>query len=243
MRYGVATVCLLLCAAVLPTALAQAADGKATAELTIDDTRLPQLSVVADKVRAADLLKTLGARLGIAIDNLSAIDPSKTVSGTFKGDVADVLGRVLFPDGGFVALHRGTRIERIILTGNSGAVTADRSSSPAEPPRILPTARAEPPPPVAAAQKAPAAARPVAAASPPNPIRAMLGTQLALLPEARAALSADALGGGPAPQTAAVSAGQPSAAEMAALTRAAQQNVTALGKALQAVCIGPNCAR
>src|SRR5690242_14205646 len=63
--------------------------------VTIDFDRLPVISVDANGASLQEILDRLAGRLGFKVDALASIEHSPTFHGLFKGEVTDVLRRIL----------------------------------------------------------------------------------------------------------------------------------------------------
>ncbi len=217
--------------------------------LTIDYDRLPIIFVDAKGAAVREILTQLADRLHFQIENPEGIENSPAFSGSFKGDFTEVLRRVLLRDVNYAIFYHELAIERIVIVGSSTAGPGGEKPSwsgnvaRADDVRPTDTARAEP-----------GRARP---SSPHAPQTLQTRNPLARLLEAQANITeqtvrqSDSAGNTTSRETAASSGStvqsRPSAnavqMSLAAMTQAAQTNVQMLAKALNSVCIGPNCAQ
>jgi hypothetical protein len=211
------------------------------ATVKIDDSNAPTISIEARNITVPDLLKELSSRLHFAVEGHSGLDREQKVTVTSKGELADILRRLVLPGKGFAVFYRDKTIDRIVLLdanggGNSDPVTrqADaKTQAPAEPEPISAKTSTLPiPAPTGAAPGPPFGT--AQSAMQQGQVDTLLQTQL----KQQRQFGGD-LSGAPPP-----SAPQPAAASsMAALTQLAQRNVLALSSALRTVCIGATCAQ
>jgi len=231
----------------LPLLLLIGMDFGASAEpsgpsLTIDDNSLPVVAFEAKNVLAIEILNQLAAVLHIEVEYVTAVDKSPAITGSFKGEFDDILGRVLLPNAGYVAWWRGSAIDHIVVTASGAAALAAAVSSSLSAPAIDAAAV-----PVTMVTKT---SRAGTAQQRESPISTLLQTQANMVE--RTAANARAVEGSNPPVSAASSRSTtrsttPSVgttqASLAAMTSTAQANVRMLAKALNAVCIGANCAQ
>jgi hypothetical protein len=210
--------------------------------LTIDDNSLPVVAFEAKNVPAIDVLNQLAAALHIEVEYVKPVDKSPAISGSFKGEFDDILGRVLLPNAGYVAWWRGSAIDRIVVTGSGAAALAAAAAPSPSSPELDAT-----PLPVTILTKT---SRAGAAQQRQSPVSYLLQTQTNMME--RAAVKPGAATGSNPPVSAASSrsvtqSSIPSVGtaqtSLAAMTSTAQANVRMLAKALNAVCIGVNCAQ
>jgi len=215
--------------------------------VTIDYDRLPTISVDAKGATVREILTQLAYRLHFQIENPQAVENSPTFSGSFTGDLTDVLRRVLLRDVNYAIMYRELAIERIVIVGSStadaGGVKPSSSGNVAGADNVRPTDTAET-----------SWTRPP---SPHPPQAFQIRNSLARLLEAQANITeqtvrqSDSAGNtnSKGTATASGSAVQSSSStgtaqlSLAAMTQAAQTNVRMLAKALNSVCIGANCAQ
>jgi hypothetical protein len=216
--------------------------------LTIDYDRLPVVAFEAKNIPLIQVLNQLAAALHIEVNYAIPVDKSPAISGSFKGDVNDILRRVLLPNAGYVIWYRGSAIDRILVTSSGAAAIAAAAASSPDAAEVaqafdeLPTAR---PATVAASGPAGRAQRRA------NPLSNLLQAQANVMQQSVA--NAGPADGSDPPLSAVASPrsipqSSPSLvggaqASMAAMTGTAQANVQMLVKALNAVCIGASCAQ
>ena len=87
--------------------------------VTIDFDRLPVISVDANGASLQEILDRLGGQLGFKVDALASIEHSPKFHGLIKGEVMDVLRRILLREVSYVIFYRGPAIERIVIVGSS----------------------------------------------------------------------------------------------------------------------------
>jgi hypothetical protein len=218
--------------------------------VTIDYDRLPTISVDAKGATVREILTQLADRLHFQIENPQAVENSPTFSGSFTGDLTDVLRRVLLRDVNYAIMYRELAIERIVIVGSNsagpGGAKLSSSGNVAGADDVRPTDTAS-----AQTTWTPA---PTHHSPQPFPTR----NPLARLLEAQANITdqtvrqSDSAGNSSSAASAATSSRSPvqssasiGSAQMslAAMTQAAQTNVRMLAKALNSVCIGANCAQ
>lgn len=219
--------------------------------LTIDYDRLPVIAFDAKNVPAIQILDQLAAALHIEVEYATPVDKSPTISGSFKGDIGDLLRRVLLPNVGYLVLYRGSAIDRIFITSSgAAAIVAAAASSPgaADATQVLDAFPAASP---ATQTTAFVSGRVGTTQQNGNPLSNLLQTQANVMQQSIANMGAvggsDAPGTGASsprsmPQLSSSSVGG-AQASLAAMTRSAQANVQMLVKALNAVCIGARCAQ
>ena len=95
--------------------------GSSSPSVTIDYDRLPTISVDAKGATVREILTQLADRLHFQIENPQAVENSPTFSGSFTGDLTDVLRRVLLRDVNYAIMYRELAIERIVIVGSSTA--------------------------------------------------------------------------------------------------------------------------
>ena len=217
--------------------------------VTIDYDRLPTISVDAKGATVREILTQLADRLHFQIENPQAVENSPTFSGSFTGDLTDVLRRVLLRDVNYAIMYRELAIERIVIVGSS---TADAGGVKLSSPGNVAGADNVRPTDTATAETS--WTRPP---SPHPPQAFQIRNSLARLLEAQANITeqtvrqSDSAGNtnSKGTATASGSAVQSSSStgtaqlSLAAMTQAAQTNVRMLAKALNSVCIGANCAQ
>jgi hypothetical protein len=217
--------------------------------LTIEYDRLPTISVDAKGAAVREIVTRLADRLHFQVENPEAIENSPTFSGSFKGDFTEVLRRVLLRDVNYAIFYRELAIERIVIVGPStagpgGAKTAS-SGNVAGADDVLPTdtARAE------TSWARPPSPHPSQAVQTRNPLARLLEKQASITEEKARQSNSAGNSGGTGSATSSGSTVQSSSStgtaqlSLAAMTQAAQTNVRMLAKALNAVCIGANCAQ
>lgn len=217
--------------------------------LTIDYDRLPTISVDAKGAAVREILAQLADRLHFQIENLQAVENSRTFSGSFTGDFTDVLRRLLLRDVNYAIFYRKPAIERIVIVGPSivgpGGAKPSSSGNSAGADDLRPTD---------AVTEETAAARPPShhasqAFQTRNSLARLLEVQ-ANITEATARSSNSAgdsssTGSATSSRSTVQSSSSTGTAQLsfAAMTQAAQTNVRMLAKALNSVCIGANCAQ
>jgi hypothetical protein len=235
---------VLALAVILFTPPARSAEPSAPT-VKIDDSGSPIISIEARDIAVPDLLRELSNRLHFAIEGLSILDREEKVTVSSKGDLEDILRRIVLPGRGFVTFYREKMIDRIVIVGSNAA----GSEAPALPKQAA--AEKQSPgnpdaPPSAVKTNAPAPTTASAAAPVQlDLVNTLLQTQLNIQQQVGAGAGrGDSSGTAsvPQPANAANLSGQESSASMAALTQTARQNVLMLSSALRAVCMGPNCA-
>jgi len=87
--------------------------------VTIDFDRLPVISVDANGASLQEILDRLAGQLGFKVDALASIEHSPTFHGLIKGEVTDVLRRILLREVSYVIFYRGPAIERIVIVASS----------------------------------------------------------------------------------------------------------------------------
>jgi hypothetical protein len=237
-------------------ALLVAAGAGAAAEppeqhLTIDYDGLPIVAFSANGASSTEILDQLAAALHIQIDYATPVVQSRAISGSFKGEVDDILRRVLLPDAGYVVWYRGSAIDRIFITSSGAAAIAAAATPPADAAEAAAAAEAAP-----AARPAAPAARIASggagrAQRSGNPLSNILQAQASTMQQSVANAGPGNRSGAPVSGVATASSATPSSSSpaaatqtsLAAMTRSAQANVVMLAKALTAVCIGANCAQ
>jgi hypothetical protein len=215
----------------------------------IDYDRLPTIAVDAKGATVREILTQLADRLHFQIENPQAVENSPTFSGSFTGDLTDVLRRVLLRDVNYAIMYRELAIERIVIVGSStadaGGVKPSSSGNVAGADNVRPT------------DTATAETSWTRPPSPHPPQASQIRNSLARLLEAQANITeqtvrqSDSAGNtnGKGTATASGSAVQSSSStgtaqlSLAAMTQAAQTNVRMLAKALNSVCIGANCTQ
>jgi hypothetical protein len=208
--------------------------------LKIDDNSLPVVAFEAKNVPAIEVLNQLAALLHVEVEYVTPVDKSPAITGSFKGEFGEILGRVLLPNAGYVAWWRGSAIDHIVVTASGGAaLSAAAAPSPSA------AALDAMPVPVTTVTKT---SRADTAQQREIPVSNLLQTQANMME--RAATNAGAVAGSNRPVSAASSrstmqSSTPSVGttqtSLAAMTSTAQANVRMLAKALNAVCIGANC--
>jgi hypothetical protein len=187
--------------------------------------------------------------LHFAIEGLSILDREEKVTVSSKGDLEDILRRIVLPGRGFVTFYREKMIDRIVIVGSNAAgseapavpkqAAAEKQSpgNPGAPASPVKTQAPNAPAPTTASAAAPVQL---------DLVNTLLQTQLNIQQQVDAGAGrGDSSGTAsvPQPANAANLPGQGSSASMAALTQTARQNVLMLSSALRAVCMGPNCAQ
>jgi hypothetical protein len=215
--------------------------------LTIDYDKLPTIVINAKDVPLVEILHQLVDRLHFQVDNPPPAEKSARISGSFVGEIAEILQRVLLREMSYVILYRGSAIERIIIVpSGGGASIAAAPSSPGEE-KDTSVAAAEPTTQVAAPPST--SGRAAGASQMHSPVAKLLQAQASMLQ--RAVTDAGSVGnsdGTAAANTASRAFSQPGSAStgapfsLAGMTRAAQTNVQMLVKALNSACIGESCA-
>jgi hypothetical protein len=210
--------------------------------LTIDGDSLPVVAFEAKNAPVIEILNQLAAALHIEVEYAAPVDRSPAISGSFKGEFGDILGRVLLPNAGYVVWWRGSAIDHILITASgAAALVAAAAPSPAA------AALDATPLPVTTTT---VTSRADTAQQRENPVSKLLQTQANMME--RAAANAGTIEGSNPPASAASShsAAQSNTSSvgtaqtsLAAMTLTAQSNVRMLAKALNAVCIGANCAQ
>jgi hypothetical protein len=215
---------------------ARAAD---TPSLTLDLAQSQDLRVEASGVPLEQLLKTLGEQLNFTVDFSPLANRSATVSGTFEGNLDELLADMLRGTN-YVARRGPQGVKHLVV------MTASSASPGAPPPAQGKTAvavdiksasqpaadavRTATPDAGRTAQAAPAGApHPPGAGGPPGVVSKLLSTQ------AGAMLPID-------PNSQQPSALPANSQSLGVMTHVAQTNVQALVSALNAACIGPTCA-
>jgi hypothetical protein len=225
----------------LPIAIGAAAEPSGPS-LTIDGDNLPVVAFEAKNVAAVEVLNQLAAALHIEVEYPTPVDRSPAISGSFKGEFDEILGRVLLPKAGYVAWWRGSAIDRIVVTASGAAALA----AAAAPSPSLPELDATPLPMTTLTKTS----RAGTAQQRGSPFSNLLQMQTNMME--RAAAKPGAAAGSNPPVSAASSrsttqSSTPSVrttqTSLAAMTSTAQANVRMLAKALNAVCIGANCAQ
>jgi hypothetical protein len=217
--------------------------------VTIDYDRLPTISVDAKGATVREILTQLADRLHFQIENPQAVENSPTFSGSFTGDLTDVLRRVLLRDVNYAIMYRELAIERIVIVGSStadaGGVKPSSSGNVAGADNVRPT------------DTATAETSWTRPPSPHPPQASQIRNSLARLLEAQANITeqtvrqSDSAGNTNSKGTATSSGSAVRSSSstgtaqrsLAAMTQAAQTNVRMLAKALNSVCIGANCAQ
>jgi hypothetical protein len=101
--------------------------------LTINYDKLPLVAIEAKDVPSIQILNQLADRLHFEVDNPPSAEKSPTITGSFKGDVADLLRRVVLRGMSYITIYRGAAIERIVITSSEGtAAVAAAASSPGD---------------------------------------------------------------------------------------------------------------
>jgi hypothetical protein len=211
--------------------------------------RLPTIAVDAKGATVREILTQLADRLHFQIENPQAVENSPTFSGSFTGDLTDVLRRVLLRDVNYAIMYRELAIERIVIVGSgtadAGGVKLSSSGNVAGADNVRPT------------DTATAETSWTRPPSPHPPQASQIRNSLARLLEAQANITeqtvrqSDSAGNTNSKGTATSSgsAVQSSSStgtaqlSLAAMTQAAQTNVRMLAKALNSVCVGANCAQ
>jgi hypothetical protein len=225
----------------LPIGIAASAEPSGPS-LTIDGDNLPVVAFEAKNVPAVEVLNQLAAALHIKVEYATPVDRSPAISGSFRGEFGDILGRVLLPNAGYVVWWRCSSIDRILVTASGAAALV---------------AAAAPSPSAAALDATPVPVRTTTITSradtvrqKENPVSKLLQTQANMMEHA-AANTAVAESSSPPVSAAPSRSGAQSSiplvgtaqTSLAAMTQTAQANVRTLAKALNAVCIGANCAQ
>jgi hypothetical protein len=216
--------------------------------LTIDYDKLPTIAIEARDVPSTQVLNQLAEGLHFQVDSPSSIGKSPRISGSFKGDISEILRRVVLRQMSYVVLYRGSAIERIIITtpgGNASVVDAS-SSLGAEDASSIPAA-----PTTQIAAASPLSRRGGGALQTQGPVVQLLQAQASMAQLAVTDIgAAGGSNGTAAANSASRSIPQPRPASigtapmsLAAMTRAAQTNVRTLVKALDSACIGASCAQ
>jgi hypothetical protein len=213
--------------------------------LTIDYDQLPTVAIDAKDAPLVQILSQLADRLHLQIDNSLSVGNSPIISGSFKGDIADILRRVLLRDMNYLILYHGSVIERVVISPSGGARTvADVPPSPNEENGIRAPdtwlGNAAPAKEVAVAAPLPFDAAKAEPAR--SPLARLLDAQASLIQQTvtdtGSAAGPNASASAPQPRSSSTGAAQMS---LAAMTRAAQTNVRMLVKALNSACIGASC--
>jgi hypothetical protein len=258
---GAALLALLVFTMPLPASPVWAAEPAPTT-VKIDDSKAPTISIEARNVTVVVLLKELSSRLHFTVEGLSGLDQEQKMTVSSKGELEDILRRVVLSGTGFVAFHQGKTINRIMIVDMSGRHDRNfdaQSQLPAKP-QAVPAST-----PIPSEAASAGAASTTTSTTKQAPIEqgrendTLVQTQLNLQPQFNDSPVAPAqhgrlnallqtqlnlerqfdTTGAPAP----TAEGLATASSMAALTLTARQNVLALSAALRAVCIGPNCAQ
>ena len=217
--------------------------------LSIDYHRAPAVAVDAKNVPVVEILDQLAAGLHIEVDYGAGVDKSLTISGSFRGDINDILRRLLPPSAGYVIWYHGSAIDRIFITAwDAAATVADRASSS----DVVDAAQALDALPATTLSAGATAATGGASRAQQlgNPLSNLLQAQALMLehdvakegPADGSQAPVSGAGSPPGLQSGFSPAGA-APASLAAMTRTAQANVRMLAKALNAVCIGASCAR
>jgi hypothetical protein len=217
--------------------------------VTIDYDQLPIISLYAKSATIREIIIQLADRLHFQVENSEAVGNSRTLSGVFKGELTDVLRRLLLRDVNYVILYRGLAIDRVLVVrpGPAGFDVAKTSSSESaaategmegtEAPIVERTS---------GPFRSPTASQ---AFQSVNPLGRLLQTQANVMQRSIAETGSGAAADNTRAATPSASAMQSSASSMvtrmslAAMTQTAQTNVRMLAKALNSVCIGTNCAQ
>ena len=209
--------------------------------INIDYSRAPLITLQARDIAISDLLKELSTRLHVVIEGVSAATGQEKVTVSAKGELEDVLRRVLLPGKGLVVLYKGTSIDKIVVVQASGEAGVGFASGEA---KLRPEAQTEAfGAPAYQAQPRltlPTGAKETAARVlvKPSQINTILQKQVEVQRQFETGAGAHN------PGTAIFNPGGQSATSgMAALTQTARQNVLALTSALRAVCLAPNCGK
>jgi hypothetical protein len=216
--------------------------------LTIDFDKLPTIAIEARDVPSTQVLNQLAEGLHFQVDSPPSVEKSPRISGSFKGDISEILRRVVLRQMSYVVLYRGSAIERIIITPPGGTASIlDASSSPgAEDASSAPAA-----PTTQIATASPLSRRGAGALQTQSPVVQLLQAQASMVQLAVTDIgAADGSNGTAAANSASRSIPQPRPASiggapmsLATMTRAAQTNVRMLVKALDSACIGASCAQ
>ena len=218
--------------------------------LTIDYDRPPVVAIDAKNVPVAQILNQLAAALHIELDYATPVDQSPTISGSFRGDVQDLLRRVLLPKAGYVIWYRGSAIDRIFVTSSGVAARFAAAASSTGAADTATALDALPVPGPAAPVTAVASIGAGTAPQKANPLSDLLQTQANMMQQSAASVGSAAGSDAPASAASSRSTAQsnPSSAgatqtSLGAMTRTAQANVQMLVKALNAACIGASCTQ
>jgi hypothetical protein len=217
--------------------------------VTIDYDRLPTISVDAKGATVREILTQLAYRLHFQIENPQAVENSPTFSGSFTGDLTDVLRRVLLRDVNYAIMYRELAIERIVIVGSStadaGGVKLSSSGNVAGADNVRPTDTAT----AETSWTRPPSPHPPQASQIRNSLARLLEAQANITEQAVRQSDSAGTSSSAASATSSRSPVQSSAStgtaqmSLAAITQAAQTNVRMLAKALNSVCIGANCAQ
>jgi hypothetical protein len=225
----------------LPIAIGASAEPSGPS-LTIDGDSLPVLAFEAKNVPANEVLNQLAAALHIQVEYVTPVDRSPAITGSFKGEFDEVLGRVLLPNAGYVVWWRGSAIDRIFVTASGAAALVAAAAPSSDAPALDAT-----PVPVTTTTRT---SRADTAQQRETPVSKLLQTQANMVE--RAAANAGAAEGSNRPVSTASSRSVTQSSipavgtaqtSLAMMTQTAQANVRMLAKALNAVCIGANCAQ
>ena len=231
---------LLFFAIVVLTMPARAAE-PGSPSINIDYSRAPLITIEARDVTISDLLKEVSTRLHVVIEGLSAAAGQEKVTASAKGELEDVLRRVLLPDKSLMVSYKSGAIDKIILVRSSGEGDIGLAGGEAQ---LRPEGQTEalgPPVPQAEPRLPLPAGSADAAASvaiKPSQINSILQQQVEVQRQFENGAGVNSAGG-----TISNPGGQPATSGMAALTQTARQNVLALSSALRAVCLAPNCRK
>jgi hypothetical protein len=219
--------------------------------LTVDYDKLPVIAFYAKNVPAIQILNQLAAALHIEVEYATSVDKSPTISGSFKGDIGDILRRVLLPNAGYLVWYRGSAIDRIYITSSGAAAIAAAAASAPGATDAAAAIDALPAATLTTAAPATASVSPGTTRQKGNPLSNLLQAQASMMDQGVAkagpADASDTPGAGaaaprPTLQPSFASAGA-APTSLAAMTQTAQANVRMLVKALNAVCIGASCAQ
>ena len=217
--------------------------------VTIDYDQLPIISLYAKSATIREIITQLADRLHFQVDNPEAVGNSRTLSGVFKGELTDVLRRLLLRDVSYVILYRDLAIDRILVVGLSTAGFDVPKTSWSE--NVAATEGMEGTAiPIAERTSGPfRSSTPGQAVQSVNPLARLLQTQANIMQRTGTETGSGAATDNTRAAMPSASAMQSSASStatrmsLAAMTQTAQTNVQMLVKALNSVCIGPSCAQ
>jgi hypothetical protein len=214
--------------------------------VVIEFERLPVISVTANGASLREILDRLAGPLRFTIEAPTSVEHSPTFRGSYKGEVTDVLRRVLLREVNYVIFYQGSTIERIVIVDSSATVPGSEkpaSGTLAGASDALSTDAAN-----AVRAVFPSSSSPdTQAVQSRNPVVRLLQAQANLIrptvttPDASGSATTSATSS--RPLTPAAPSSGSAQMSLAAMTQAAQANVRSLAKALNSVCIGGSCGQ